>query len=190
MLGCLTFAGIVGASVSCIKRDTANVNLELSVYNGIRDVVRIGDSEALVASHTQFNVETLSVADDAMATKLGFTAILKLADIGTTVYFRQGRAQLIRVQEPFRGPVQGKDLQVFNFAAPQGKTWEEILKREFGPPMIRASGGRLSSEALFYSWGDVSYNRMGPNEIAIYREMDVGTFRQRSFGRDVQLFKN
>jgi hypothetical protein len=31
---------------------------------------------------------------------------------------------------------------------------------------------------------------MGPNEIAIYREMDVGTFRQRSFGRDVQLFKN
>ena len=67
--------------------------------------------------------------------------------------------------------------------------WEEYLVRELGDPVLRASGGTFGSEALFYAWGDISYNHSGPNEIAIYKDPDIITYRQSNFGRDMRLFK-
>jgi hypothetical protein len=43
---------------------------------------------------------------------------------------------------------------------------------------------------MFYPWGDISYNRMGTNELAIYRDPSISSFRQKHFGRDLgAIFK-
>ena len=66
--------------------------------------------------------------------------------------------------------------------------WEKLITRQLGPPVLRVSGGRLNSQSLFYPWGDISFNNMGPNQLALYRDAEVGKYRQNDFGRELQLF--
>jgi hypothetical protein len=162
---------------------------ELSLYSGVIGVVTLGDSVETVQSHLPEKPALRSVAGTELG-KIEFNGMFDLTDQGMRIYFRRGRVALIEFQEPFKGTVRGKDLTLFPFSAPSTSNWEEFLIRKFGVPQQRVSGGRLGSKSLFYSWGDISYNGMGPNEIALYREPDVINYRQQNFGRVLKFFGN
>lgn len=161
---------------------------DLSLYSGIRSLVSLGDTEAQMRQRSELAPERTPASAEPGLEKAGISHIFTFKDRGTRVYFKGGRAVWIAMQEPFRGTIQGKKLKIFTFAAPGEKTWEEILVRELGEPSARAAGGRLGSEALFYPWGDISYNKMGPNEVALYRDQEIARMRLRNFGRDVKFF--
>jgi len=183
---------ILMSMAACTKKTEPAMTLDVNLYSGVPEFAKLGDSEGQLIERskklkpeiTDIPRSTASTADD----RLSFSKIFFYKPVGMRVYLRHGRVALIELQEPFRGSIQGKKLQVFSFAAPSGASWEASLVKEFGNPVVRASGGRFGSEAFFYSWGDVSFNRMGPNEIAIYRDTDLSNLRQKSFGRDVKFF--
>ncbi len=161
---------------------------DLSLYSGVRNLVSLGDTEVQMHQRSDLEPERQPASAEPGVEKVGISHIYVFKDRGTRVYIKGGRAVWISMQEPFRGSIQGKKLKIFTFAAPGEKTWEEILVRELGEPSARAAGGRLGSEALFYPWGDISYNKMGPNELSLYRDQEIARMRLRNFGRDVKFF--
>jgi hypothetical protein len=160
--------------------------LQVNLFSGIHGVVKLGESESRISKREHWSLS--KSPPDPSLQKLGFRQVYEWEEIGVRAYIRHGRVALIEVQEPFRGGIQGKKVQLFSFAAPEGKGWDEILTSELGAPSVRASGGRFGSESLFYSWGDLSFNRMGPNQIALYRDSDLSNYRQNNFGRELKLF--
>ncbi len=189
----LAFAAALFCGMSaCTEKIDVPKSLEVNLYSGVPEFAKLGDSEGqLLDRSKKIKPEITDLTRKITSEdKLSFTKILTFKPLGMRVYFRHGRVALIELQEPFRGAIQGKKLQVFSFATPTGGSWEETLIKEFGNPVVRASGGRFGSEAFFYSWGDISFNRMGPNELAIYRDTDLSAFRQKAFGRDVKFFQN
>lgn len=183
----LVFIICISCTRSCNHFPDSMAPLEVNLYNGIEKVARLGDNEAQVKQRAVESFDKEAAPD--YLKKLGFDNVAVFPNLGVKVYFQLGRAALIEMQPPFKGHIQGKSLTIFNLTPPAGKNWETDLIKEFGTPYMRASGGRFSSEALFYPWGDVSYNRSGPNEIAIYRLPEIGRWRATDFGREVQLFK-
>ena len=185
----ITFLGMA----ACTKKPEISMTLDVNLYSGVPEFAKLGDSEGqLIERSKKIKPEITDIPRQVSATgedRLSFNKIFFYKPVGMRVYMRHGRVALIELQEPFRGSIQGKKLQVFSFAAPSGESWEDALVKEFGNPVVRASGGRFGSEAFFYSWGDVSFNRMGPNELAIYRDNDLSNLRQKSFGRDVKFFQ-
>ncbi len=159
--------------LSCTRKEASKVEYDLSLYSGIRGVASLGDSESQMLQRSRSRATKIPTNEEPGLEKLHLTHSYLFKDIGTSVYFRGGHVAMITAQEPFRGSVQGKTLKLFSFTAPTGKTWGDVLARELGEPLARASGGKFGSEALFYSWGDISYNRMGPNQIALYRDNDL-----------------
>jgi hypothetical protein len=183
--------GLVAATSGCIrKREVPPMVIHL--YSGIRNFVKLGDSELDVKRVAGLSYDQENIPADPPASTLRAVQVSHLfyyKDIGTKIYFREGRVVLIETQEPFKGEIQGKNLKVFFFELRQDKTWGEVLEREFGSPLARGAGGRFGAEALFYPWGDISFNRMGPNEIALYTDPAISLYRQRNFGREIRLFK-
>lgn len=176
------------AGLACIRRTPSNLPpLEVGLYTGIEQVAKLDESEAQVSARTQFSPEKLDVTDaDLIALK--FTSAVHFKDVGVKAYFRKGRVALIEVQEPFAGGLQGKKYQLFPFGSQKGKSWQEVITREFGSPQNHNEGGRFSSESLAYSWGDISYNGNGPNQLALYRDPEVAQYRQKNFGRVIQFW--
>lgn len=173
---------------ACIFRDTASVPpMEVSLYFGVDQLVRLGDTESAVHKRSHFDIKKSAVSDSEL-TSLRFTDQLEFPDLGVHAYLRYNRVALLEIQEPFRGVVHGKRMELFPFATQTGQNWEEMLVRQLGTPTSEASGGRLSSNSLFYTWGDISYNAMGPNQLAIYRDPDIAKYRQKNFGRMLKLF--
>lgn len=167
--------------------------MSLLLYSGIRNVITLGDTENQVTKRlklTPTREETQTSATDETLKNLDITHSLYFTEIGTKVYFRAERVVLLEIQEPFRGQIQGKSLKLFAFKPPEGTSWDELLVRQLGPPNARASGGSFGSEGLFYSWGDISFNRMGPNQIALYHDPAIGKYRLTHFGRSLRLFKD
>jgi len=163
---------------------------DVNLNSGIRGIASLGDSESQIQQRNKHLPAKTTVKEEPGLERLKFTHFYYIQEMGARVYFRNGRVELIAIQEPFRGAVQGTSLRVFSLTAlPEGKKWDSVLTRELGGPSSRASGGRFGSEALFYAWGDISFNRSGPNEIAIYREQDISRYRQKNFGRDITFFK-
>lgn len=176
---------------SCTERQPTSEGLELSLYTGIRQLVNIGDTEEKVLSNTAFRPqrEEFTEADRAVAMdRPPFSHALYFKSIGTRAYLRNGKVALIEVQDPFKGVVQGKKIEVFKLQPAGPLPWDQALIVELGWPNSRASGGAFNSEALYYSWGDISFNASGPNEIAIYRDPEIVKFRQQRFGRKLKLF--
>jgi len=184
LVGCIALLSIFPA---CLEEDKPDVFLELSLYTGIPGVARIGETYQQVTQNASFPWETYQIPPEPAYTKLGFTEAIVFKSVGTRVYFRRGGAALITAQEPFRGQIKSKNIRLFAFSVPVVADWEDLLLKELGQPDARASGGRFSSEGLYYSWGDISYNRMGPNEIALYRDTELAKFRMKNFGRELQL---
>ncbi len=190
---CLRVSLLTLATVFFLSSARAPADLQehdLSLYTGIRSVASLGDSEAqmLQRSHSP-STKTTGTGDPGLD-KLRLSHAYHFKELGTSVYFRGGHVVMIVAQEPFRGAIQGKNLKLFSFTLPSGKTWAELLTRELGEPSARASGGKFGAEALFYSWGDISFNRMGPNQIALYRDSDLSHHRLKNFGRDIKFFGN
>lgn len=162
--------------------------MEISLFTGIPGVARIGESFTEVNQRKVHPHERLDFKDDPEIVKLKITDALVFPTLGTKIYFRRTGAVLIVSQEPFKGSIKNKKIRLFSFSVPAVSDWGELLLRELGQPQARASGGRFGSEGLFYSWGDLSYNRMGPNQLALYRDLEVGKYRLNNFGREVQMF--
>lgn len=160
--------------------------MEINLYSGIDSVAQLGDTEAQVLSRARSKPEIETSTPEAQAQ--GFQQIFNFRELGVRVYFRTGYVALIEVQEPFKGSIVGKKLRLFTFTLPPGESWEAVLVKELGTPQNRAEGGRLGSNALMYAWGDIAFNRMGPNELALYRESNAAKFREKNFGRVVRFF--
>jgi hypothetical protein len=179
-----------GTLVSCThKAPPPSIPLRLSFYAGISKVARMGDPESLVLKNTLFKAvpEPVDAASDLG--KLGFTKIISFDEIGVRVFIRHSQVAMIEVHDHFPGVIEGKGNKPFGAPTPPEKGWEEALVQLYGFPQTRATGGRLGSAALFYSWGDISFNRVGPNEIALYQAPDIAAFRQKDFGQGLSLFK-
>lgn len=175
-------------SPACTNPDESP-RLEVSLYAGIPALAKIGDSREAVKERGRFSPSRALSSIDESLTKIGITDAFFYSKIGTRVYFRADHVVLIELQEPFRGIVKTSNLPIFPFALPPGNSWEELLVKDFGPPTNRVQGGRLASDSLFYNWGDISYNRMGPNQIALYRDTDIRKYRETSFGRVIEMWQ-
>jgi len=185
------FLGTLFFLAGCTGGGGAPVTMEINLFSGMPMVAKLGDSEKqFLERATKFGPEKAEVVRNSASEGIKLSGIYALKDYGMRVYLRNGRVAMIELQDPFRGGVVGKKVKVFNLSTSGNSPWEKILIREFGIPTVRAAGGRLSSEAFFYSWGDVSFNKMGPNEIALYRDWDLANLRQKSFGRNVKFFKD
>ncbi|MBY0370817.1 hypothetical protein K2X33_09040 [bacterium] len=185
----LLVAALIGVlGCTCAQLPPASTGLELSLYTGIRQLANIGDSEEKVLEHREFRLQRQEIPADANGSRGPFSHLLFFKDIGTRVYIRNGRVALVEVQDPFQGVVQGKKIAVFKLAPSSPLPWDQALIIELGWPNSRSSGGAFGSEAMYYSWGDISFNGNGPNEIAIYRDPEIVKFRQQRFGRKITLF--
>ncbi len=174
----------------CTERAPSSIGLELSLYSGIRQLVNINDTEERILQRSPWTPERVDLSQDPGVDRVKFTHMLFFKEVGTRAYFRNGRVALIEIQDPFQGVIQGKKISVFKLEKVAPATWDQVLTAELGPPVSRTGGGTFGSEDFFYSWGDVSYNSNGPNEIAIYRDPEIMKYRQTSFGRKITIFKN
>ncbi len=176
---------------SCTRTTEAPV-MTIHLFSGIRDFVRLGDNENDVKRQARFPYVVEEVPPDPPTATLRAVEVSHLyyfKDIGTKIYFRSGRVVLVEVQEPFKGVILGKPLKLFQFEQRNDKPWSDFLEREFGSAIARGAGGRFGAESLYYPWGDISFNKNGPNEIAIYTDPAISQYRQRNFGREIRLFK-
>ncbi len=180
------FLAIIGW-VSCTGRNSAPPLLEVNLHSGIKNLGNVGDPETEFLKNKKWTADRIELGKEVDGVQ--FSYALHFREIGTRIYFRRDRVALIEIQEPFQGTIQGqRNFKLFTFGPPPEKTWEAILLKEFGPPQTKASGGRFGAEALFYPWGDISYNNNGANELAIYRDPEISRFRQKNFGRDISFF--
>lgn len=176
-------------STSCIWRKTASLPpLEINLFVGIDRLARLNDSEKAVEASSLLTPKRFNLDPGSELASMRFTHGVSFEEAGLRVYFRNGRVVLIEVQEPFRGSIHGRKLNLFPLMKAPQSSWEETLLREFGQPLTHATGGRFGSEALFYAWGDISFNGAGPNQIALYRDLRIANYRQKNFGRVLELF--
>lgn len=178
------------AGSACVRRDTSSLPpLQLSLHSGVEQVVRLNDTEEQMLARGAVKGTKSEIKPTTELGQLKFSHSYEFKEAGIRAYFRTGRVALIEIQDPFPGAIVGRRLAVFPFARREDKTWEESLLIEFGTPLEKSSGGRLSSDLLLYSWGDIAFNGLGPNQFAIYRDEDVASYRKRNFGRVIKFWK-
>jgi hypothetical protein len=185
LLGVLSLALAVG----CTRKETIPApNMELSLYSGIRQVVNINETEEKALERGTYKPERVDLSAEPGVDRVKFSHLLFYKEVGVRAYFRNGRVALIEVQDPFQGNVQGHRLPIFKLTNADPDHWDRMLIAELGVPNARMGGGNFGSEALYYSWGDISFNAKGPNEIAVYRDPEIAKYRQTSFGRKIKIF--
>lgn len=186
MLSALVFLGFA----ACTDRSPQSLPpMNLSLHSGIEELVRLNDTEAQMEARSLVRGKKNDIAASSELGGLRFSHYIEFTSAGTKAYFRNGRVALIEIQDPFRGAIIGRKLPLFPFNRVEDRTWEDTLVREFGTPMEKSSGGRLSSDLLLYNWGDVAFNGLGPNQFAVYRDDDIATYRKRHFGRVIRFWK-
>ena len=174
---------------ACVRRNTASLPpLQLSLHSGLEGLVRLNDSEQQMTERSTVKAIRREIPTNSSLGALRFTHFYEVKESGIKAYFRGGRVGLIEIQDPFTGTIVGKRIQIFPFNRRDDKSWEETLIREFGSPLEKSSGGRLSSDLLLYNWGDIAFNGLGPNQIAIYRDYDIAAYRRQNFGRVIRFW--
>ncbi len=173
-------------SSSCWFQSAKTPDLQINLYSGVVGIARLGDPES-ENSPSEWKCEREEIAPDSDLGGLNFTSTCHYRELGIQTYFRFGRLSLMEIQEPFHGIIRGMDFDLFSLGNVGGGTWHDALVRKFGAPVAEASGGRLSSEALFYDWGDIAYNGAGINQLSLYHEPKVRTYRNQNFGRVLDL---
>lgn len=161
----------------------------INLYSGIADVAYLGEHESQVMRR-KWRFNEVAVSSDSSAKNLGVERIVEMPEIGVKVYFKRQLVTLIEIQDPFPGYILGRNDPLFSFSLARQDSWREDLIRQLGKPVQEATGGRLGSHALFYRWGDIAFNRMGPNQVALYRIPDVIPYREKNFGRVIKFFAN
>lgn len=159
---------------------------ELSPYTGVANLVKLGDPLGVTLKQIQKKwVEILIKKPELRELKI--EQGIHFPDLGIKVFYRNKKAVLILFQEPFQGLLRTSNIKLFPFeSAPQG-SWEDYLIKKLGKPKWIVTGGRLNSKGLYYSWGDISFNAMGPNQIALYRDPAFLKYREKDFGREISL---
>jgi len=160
---------------------------EVSLFTGIGTLVKLGDPVSLTVKQIQKEPEKLAVSESEELRALKIEEGLSYRELGLKIYYRNSGAVLIILQEPFSGKIRAKKTTLFPFGPAPSGTWEQYLVRDLGIPDFTVTGGRLNSTGLFYSWGDISFNAMGPNQLALYREPAIAKYREKNFGREVQI---
>jgi len=162
-------------------------SFEVSLFTGISGLLKLGDSYNKVTTAISSPFEKLTLAETKEVTQLKLSDVIFFKQWGLKVYFRKNGAVLITLQEPFKGNVRTKNIALFPFGPCPTGDWELFLTKELGIPDFKLTGGRFNSASLFYSWGDMSFNNNGPNELALYRDPLVRKFREKNFGRELHL---
>lgn len=160
---------------------------EVSLFTGISGLLKLGDSSTKVTTAVSSPFEKLKLVQTKEVTQLQLSDVLFFKELGLKVYFRKNGAVLITLQEPFKGNVRTKNIALFPFGPCPTGDWESFLTKELGIPDFKLTGGRFNSVSLFYSWGDMSFNNNGPNELALYRDPQVRKYREKNFGRELHL---
>lgn len=160
---------------------------EVSLFTGIPKLAKLGDSYQVLTQTIPHSYESLPLPEAPEFQALKISQAVLYPALGLRIYFRREGAVLITLQEPFKGKIRSKKIDLFPFVRSPAGTWEEYLIKQLGIPDFTVSGGRLNSKGLFYSWGDISFNAMGPNQLALYREPSIAKYREKSFGREITL---
>ena len=159
---------------------------ELSLYTGVVKLVKLGDPLSVTLNQVQKKWVDIPIEKTELP-ELKIEKAIHFPELGIKVFYRNKKAAMILFQEPFQGVLRTSKIKLFPFeSAPQG-TWEEYLIKKLGKPKWIVSGGRLNSKGLYYPWGDISFNAMGPNQIALYRDPAFLKYREKDFGREVFL---
>lgn len=160
---------------------------EVSLYTGVGSLVKLGDPLSYTLKQIPKGFEKIPVSQSEDLRDLKIEEGLIHRELGIKIYYRSSGAVLIILQEPFTGKIRAKKTTLFPFGPSPSGTWEQFLVRDIGIPDFTVSGGRLNSTGLFYSWGDISFNAMGPNQLALYRDSAIAKYREKNFGREIQI---
>ncbi len=179
-LGIATFAVFYPNSPSI---PSLEIHLPSGTVNGIVHLGQL-DSEILEASKAYEPREWKLIPADLNYKQ--FTQVIEISTLGISVYLRNRRAALIVIGRPFKGQIANHSLPLFEFGKSKQGSWSRTLSQKFGEPQAKASGGSFNSEAHFYTWGDVTFNRNGLSEVALYRGNAISVHRQESFGKEIK----
>lgn len=162
---------------------------EVSLYTGIHSLIKLGDTRSVVAKvmPEKGNQNDLSEFTDFPDCKI--IEGINYKKLGITAYFNRSGAALIILEEPFKGNIRSKKINLFSLGPPPvSGTWGEFLSKELGAPDFVVTGGNLNSTGFFYSWGDITFNASGPNQVALYRDSSIRNYREKYFGRKLKMF--
>lgn len=181
----MLIAGLGTASGEADKTEI-NVPHRVSVYTGIPDLVRLGDPPSVTLR--QIKKKSVEVpVESAELQELKIEKILHFPEVGLKVFYRGKKAVMILLKEPFHGILRTSNIKLFPFLFGPRGGWEKHLIKKLGKPQWIISGGKLNSKGLFYPWGDIAFNAMGPNQLALYRDTALFKFREKNFGRELQF---
>jgi hypothetical protein len=180
---------LLGFSTLALAGPASN-SYEVSLFTGLSKVVKLGDPVSITLKQNPQGYEKISISDSDELKSLKIEEGLAYPGLGLKIYYRHSGAALILLQEPFAGKIRSKKIALFPFEPSPVGTWEEYLVKELGIPDFTVTGGRLNSKALFYPWGDISFNAMGPNQLALYRDNKIAKYREKNFGRELQIMPN
>ncbi|NDC23821.1 MAG: hypothetical protein EB078_03160 [Proteobacteria bacterium] len=165
-------------------------SFDVSLFTGISSLLKLGDSYTKVTQGLHYSFKPLKLVESPEMARLKIEQAIFYPELGLRVYFRRNGAILITLQEPFKGTIRTKNISLFPFGPCPTGDWESFLIKELGNPEFKMTGGKFNSQGLFYSWGDISFNKMGPNELALYRDPLVTKYREKNFGRELTVSPN
>lgn len=166
-----------------------NPTYEVSLFTGIPPLVKLGDPLSVVKKAVKSSESKVDLSDFENCPDCKVIQGVQFDKLGLSVFFNRLGANLIIIQAPFRGSIRSKKIELFQLGpTPSGGTWGDFITKELGAPDFIVTGGNLNSRGFFYPWGDISFNASGPNQLALYRDSNLRTYREKSFGRKLKIF--
>ncbi len=171
---------------ACFDDEGPETPFEINLYTGVPGVARLSETFQQVTEKTKYKWQKLEIPED-LAKKIGVTDGIAFSGLGINVFFKRKSAVAIVLQPPFKGKVMNKRIAIFDHNG-DIQEWDKHILKEFGAPNAKASGGRLNSEIVFHSWGDLTATRVGPIEMTLYRDADIKNYRMNNFSTGQALF--
>lgn len=171
---------------ACFEDEGPEHPFEINLYTGVPGIARLSETYQQVTEKAKYKWEKIAI-DEAFSKKLGITDGVSFPTMGVNVFFKRKSAAIIILQPPFKGRVMNKKISIFDKNA-EINEWDKHLLKEFGTPEAKSSGGRLNAEIVFHSWGDITYTRVGPIEMTLYRDTEIKNYRINNFSSGQALF--
>jgi len=173
----------------CWDLKRSEVILQVDLYSGVSEIALIGETQTEFDQHRRLILDRGPASSPGGLESVGVSQVFDYSNVGTRVFMKAGRVAMISMRRPFRGEIENKKMTLFETNRPRDKTWKEVLIEKLGNPIHEITAGIIGTSGLFYAWGDVAYNAMGPNEIALYRDYEIAKYRKDHLGEDVQIFR-
>ncbi len=162
---------------------------EVSLYTGIPEVARLGESYRSLTKNIKIPFTPIDVTKDPMLLQSGIVSGIDFESIGAKVYFKQGISCLIMLQPPFKGVIKTKQVQLFDTPKPSTMNWKELIIKELGQPTTQGTGSILGGDVYYYPWGDIEISRIGLRQLMLYRDRSILEYRQALKTNVIKLFK-